>query len=376
MGAARLLREPDLAEARHHDGWDKPPWHPSAAVEHQAVREAVGVFDLVVHEVLGTGADAAATLDELSAGDVAGQRGRSVYTQWRNDAGGIEADLTVRAAATRVPGHRRRDSPAVSRLRLAVAGRHATVTDLTSAYAVLAVMGPNSRALLNPLTTADLSDDAFPFGTNRHIDIGDAAVWANRMSYVGELGWELFVPAEFAVSVFDTLMAFLPEPTRARPGALWLLRAQLVAAREGLSPLGSRHHHRRHPGGGGPPFVAWDKATPFRGCALEAQRGTGATERLVQVKLDQPDDDAARLLHHNEPLLRDGEPVGYVTSGARGHTLGAAIMAIAIRGDRPVDTAWIDDAHWAVSFPAGRCWRRFSCASAPPSVRVLSAVVR
>ncbi len=348
-------------EAEHHDGWGKAPWLPANGVEHRAVREAVGLFDLTSFTKFSVaGDDAGAVLDELSAGDVNGAVGRSVYTQWCNDAGGIEADLTVsrrRADEFLViggAGTRRRDLHTLER---AVQGRNATVTDLTSAFAVIAVMGPNSRDLLQPLTMADLSDEAFPFATNREIDLGDALVWANRMSYVGELGWELYVPTEFAVSVFDTIMA----AADARP-ELGLELCGYHALNSLRFEKGYRHWgHDITPDDtpieAGLSFaVAFDKEADFRGrAALEAQKAAGATQRLVQVKLVQADDADAQLLHHNEPLLRDGERVGYVTGGMWGHTVGAAVgMAIAIRGDQKVDKAWLDDADWAIELPGGR----------------------
>ncbi len=341
-------------QATHHDGWDIPPWHASNEVEHRAVREQVGLFDLTSFSKLAVvGTDAGSVLDWLSAGNVDGAVGASVYTQWLNDDGGIEADLTISRRGSEEflviggAGTRRRD---LDTLQRAVSGKHASVVDLTSAYACLGVMGPNSRDLLSSLTTADLSDEAFPFGTNQEIDIADSLVWANRMSYVGELGWELYVPSEFAVSVFDELTA---------AGSNFGLELCGYHALNSLR-FEKGYRHWGHdvtpddtPIEAGLSFaVAWDKATDFRGrAAVEAQRNVGATQRLVQVKLVQPSDPDARLLHHNEPVYRDGECVGYVTGGMWGHTVDAAIgMALAVRGEK-VTKDWIESGTWTIELP-------------------------
>ncbi len=341
--------------------WGLAAWHRANAVEHTAVRERVGMFDLTSFSKLNVvGADAAAVLDELSAGPVNGPVGASVYTQWLNDHGGIEADLTVsrRGADDFMviggAGTRRRD---LDTLQRACAGRNANVIDLTSAFAVLAVMGPDARALLQSLTQADLSDEAFPFATHAEIDIGDALVWANRMSYVGELGWELYVPSEFAVSTFDTIR---------EAGAAHGLE---LCGYQTLNSLrfekGYRHWgHDITPDDtpieAGLSFaVAFDKEADFRGkAAVTAQKAVGASQRLVQVKLVQPDGPDAHVLHHNETLYRNGARVGYVTGGMWGHTVGAAVgMAIAIKAERGsgdrVTKAWIEEGTWEIELPGG-----------------------
>ncbi len=357
-----FFARPELGvEAVHHDGWGIGPWHEANAVEHRAVREAVGLFDLSSFAKFSVqGAEAADVLDVLSSGDVNGEVGQSVYTQWLNDAGGIEADLTVSRLGPEHfwviggAGTRRRDLDTLERV---VEGRHATVTDITSGYACLALMGPNSRALLSELTSADLSDGTFGFGTNAEIDVADALVLANRMSYVGELGWELFVPAEFAVHVFDEIR---------RVGAAHGLELCGYHALNSLR-FEKGYRHWGHditpddsPLEAGLGFaVADDKEADFVGKqAVAAQRASGATQRLLQVKLIQESGPDAQLLHHNETLLRNGERVGYVTGGMWGHTVGAAIgMALAIRGNsapgQVVDRAWLDEADWSIELPGG-----------------------
>ncbi len=350
-----FFARPDLGiDNGHHYSWGREHWHEANRIEHTAVREAVGLFDLTSFAKFNVqGAEAGAVLDELSSGAVNGAVGASTYTQWLNDNGGIEADLTIsRIGAEEFwviggAGTRVRD---LTTLQRACKGRNASVVDITSAYACLAVMGPNSRDLLSTISEADLSDEAFPFGTNQEIRIGSAVVHANRMSYVGEMGWELYVPADLAVHLWDEIVA--------------------VGARFGLELAGyytlnslrfeKGYRHWGHditpddtPIEAGLSFaVAWDKEADFRGrSALEAQRKVGATQRLVQVKLIQDDNDEARYLHHNEPIFRNGERVGYVTGGMWGHTVGAAIgMAIAIRGEK-VDGAWVKEGTWEIELP-------------------------
>lgn len=356
-----FFARPELGvEPIHHDDWGPAPWLPANRVEHLAVRGKVGLFDLTSFAKFEVaGADAADVLDRLSAGPVNGAVGASVYTQWCNDHGGIEADLTIsRLAVDRFlviggAGTRRRD---LHTLTEAVAGRHAVVTDVTSGFAVLAVMGPNSRDLLAPLTSADLSDDAFPFATNAEIDLAGALVLANRMSYVGELGWELYVPTEFAIHVFDRLLEVAGQDPSLGLELCGYHTLNSLRFEKGYRHWGHDITPDDTPIEAGLSFaVAWDKDVDFRGrAALEAQRETGATQRLVQVKLRQPDGptEHTKLLHHNEPLLRNGVPVGYVTGGMWGHSVDAAIgMAIAIRGDQKVDKAWVDEGDWTVELP-------------------------
>ena len=179
--------------------------------EHRATREGVGLYDQTSYaKFLLQGKDAQAVLQRVCAADVAQPQGKVVYTQWLNAAGGIEADLTVTrtgeecflvvtTAATRF-----RD---FHFLKAAIGQANAILTDVTSGLATLGIMGPGSRALLSKLTSADLSNEAFPFATSQEIELGYAIVRAMRITYVGELGWELYIPTEFALHAFDEIMA-------------------------------------------------------------------------------------------------------------------------------------------------------------------------
>ncbi len=334
---------PQGVAAEYDYTYGRQNWFPYSAAEHEAVRTNVGIFDQSSFgKFVLEGPDAEQVLNQICANDVSVPVGKLVYTQWLNEHGGIEADLTVTrealdrylivtAAATQV-----RD---FAWLKDHVpAGARAVVTDVTSGSAVLSVMGPNSRALLQPLTTADLSNEAFAFGTSQIIDLGYAVVRASRVTFVGELGWELYIPTEFATGVFDTIVEAGAPAGLAHCGyhALNSLRTE-----KGYRHWGHDISPDETPLEAGLGFtVAWDKPGGFIGRdALVTQKAAGLRQRLVQFALDDPD----RLLYHNEPIWRDGELVGRITSGMYGHTVGASIgMGYVARPDRTIDKTWID----------------------------------
>ena len=338
--------------------WGIEGWHSANAIEHRAVREAVGMFDLSTFAKFEvTGPEAVEVLSYLSAGEVNCDVGASVYTQWLNDHGGIEADLTVNRIEENTfwviggAGTRQRD---LITLKRAVQGREASVSDVTEEHACIAVMGPNARNLVSSLTSADMSDEAFPFATNQRIEVASVELLANRMSYVGELGWELYVPTANAVTVWDVLTEAGADHGLELCGYFTL---NSLRFEKGYRHWGHDITPDDTPIEAGLSFaVAWDKAADFRGKdALSAQRANGATQRLVQVKLVQESGPDAQLLHHNETLFRNDEPVGYVTGGMWGHTVDAAIgMALAIRGDEKVTADWVRDATWEIELPGGR----------------------
>ncbi len=316
---------PPGVEATYAYSYGRQNWFEHSAAEHRAVREDVGVFDLSSFgKFVLEGPDAEDVLNRICANEIAVPIGRIVYTQWLNDRGTIEADVTVTresderflivtAAATQV-----RD---LAWLRDHIpADARCLATDVTSGLAVLSVMGPQSRALLQSVTDADLNTDSFPFGASRIIDAGYARVRASRITYVGELGWELYIPTEFAAGVFDRLDAEGPKYGLRYAGyhALNSLRME-----KGYRHWGHDVSPDETPLEAGLGFaVAWDKPGGFIGReALLEQRAVGIPQRLAQLRL--LDDD--RLLHHNEPIWRDGVLVGRTTSGMYGHTVGAPL---------------------------------------------------
>ena len=316
---------PDGVEAKLEYSYGRQHWWPYTATECQAAREAVALFDLTPFAKFALdGRDAEAVLQRLCANDVGGPVGRAVYTQLLNPKGGIECDLTVTRLAEEsylivtgaaVAVHDfdwiRRNIPADARVSL---------RDVTSAYAVLGVMGPNSRALLGQLTDADLDAAAFPFATMQEIEIGYARALAIRMSYVGELGWELYLPSEFARPVYDLLV---------EAGAAFGLHHAGLQAQDALR-MEKAFKHWGHditcedtPLEAGLGFAcAFDKNVAFIGRdGLLAQRQAGLKRRLVTFTIDEGEP----LMLHEEPIYRDGALVGATTSGAFAFTLGRPI---------------------------------------------------
>ena len=308
-------------------------WFEHSAAEHRAVREAVGLFDMTSFGKFRVeGRDAEAVLQRICANDVAVPPGRVVYTQWLNERAGIEADLTVTRLSETV--YQVVTGAATARRDLAWLNRNipadarAIATDMTSAEAVLLIMGPNSRGLLEAVSGADLSNAAHPFATSRDIEVGYARVRAARVTYVGELGWELYVASEFARGVFDALMDAGP--------AFGLKLAGLHALDS--CRIEKAYRHWGHDIGdedtplqAGLMFaVRLDKPGGFIGReALLRQRERGPGRRLVQFRLDDPEP----LLYHDEPIWHDGRLVGRTTSGAYGHHLGGAVALGYVRED-------------------------------------------
>jgi 4-methylaminobutanoate oxidase (formaldehyde-forming) len=229
---------------------------------------------------------------------------------------------------------------------------HCSVTDVTSGYAVLAIMGPRSRRLLSSLSPDDLASDAFPFMTSREIDLVHARVRASRVTYVGTLGWELYIPTEFAAQVFDALL---------EAGETFGLT---LAGYHALNSLrlecGYRHFGRditdeTTPLEAGLGFaVAFDKPGGFIGQeALLKQRGRPLARRLVSIVVDDPEP----LLLHDEPLWRDGRRVGITASGMFGHTVGRSVGLGQVHNDAGVDAAWLADGRWEVEIAC----ERFPC---------------
>jgi heterotetrameric sarcosine oxidase gamma subunit len=307
------------------------------------VRDAVALFDQSSFaKFLVEGRDSCAVLNRLSVAKLDVPIGRVVYTQWCNELGGIEADLTVtrlgEASYLVVTGAavQTRD---LAWLREHIPGEaRCSVVDITSGLPMLGLMGPRSRDLLERITGEDLSDAGFPFGSSREVEIGYARVRASRITYVGELGWELYVPAEFATHVFDRIV----EAGR----DLGLVHAGYHAMNACRTEKGYRHWGHDigpedDPIAAGLGFcVAWDKPGGFLGReALLRVRGAGPPRRrLVQLRLE----DDGKLLHHEEPVWADGRIIGSVTSGMYGHRVEAPLGMGYLRHDAGVTQGWLD----------------------------------
>ena len=316
---------PPGVPAEYEYSYGRQNWFDYSAAEHRAVRCNVGLFDLSSFAKYRLeGRDAAQVLNRVCANDINVQPGRIVYTQWLNERGGIEADLTVTrldeqsflivtAAATEV-----RD---FYWLKAHIpADAHCVLTNLTSAMGVISLMGPKSREFLQTLTPSDLSNEAFRFGTSREIELGYALVRASRITYVGELGWELYIPTEFVVGVYEAITAAGEAHGLVHAGyhALDSLRIEKAYRHWGHditdedSPLEA-----------GLGFaVKFDKPGGFIGReALLRQKEKGVPRRLVQFRLCDP----LPLLHRTEPVWCEGRIVGHITSGNYGHSLGGSI---------------------------------------------------
>lgn len=329
-------------------------WHEAVAREMKAARETAAVFDQTSFaKLLMQGRDACAVLNRLCAADVDVAIGRSVYTGMLNERGGYESDVTVMRLGTQkfliVTGSAQavRDADWIGRNTPAEA--HAVLTDVTSSYAVLALMGPKSRKILSRVTSADLSDAGFPFATVREIDIGYATGHANRMSYVGELGWELIVPTEFAVGVYEAL--------READAEFGLVDAGYYALEALRLEKGYRAWSREltpdiTPWQAGLGFaVALDKPGGFIGRdALAAARPSTLRRRIVQLTLD----DAEPMLWGGELILADGVPVGEVRSAAYGHTLGRSVVLGLVENEAGIDAAFLNGSRFEIELAGTR----------------------
>ncbi len=335
-------------------------WFPYAAAEHRACREAVALFDQTsFSKFLLQGPDAEAALQWICANDVAVTQGRIVYTAMLNDRGGFESDLTVTRLAGDAylivtgSGQTTRDLDWIR--RHIPAGARAALTDVTGAYAVLGVMGPRSRALLSRASAADLSNAGFPFATSREIGIGPATVRASRITYVGELGWELYVPVEFAAGVYDTLREAGRDLGLADAGyyAIDSLRLE-----KGYRAWGRELTTDDTPLEAGLGWaVRFDKGADFLGReALRAHQKRALAKRLVSLVLEDPEP----LPWGDEPIWCDGRIMGSVTSAAFGHTLGRGVALGWIRRPEGVDAAWLGGARVELEIAGDRFAARLS----------------
>jgi glycine cleavage system aminomethyltransferase T/glycine/D-amino acid oxidase-like deaminating enzyme len=313
----------DGASAEYQYSYKRQNWFEFHAEEHRAVRERVGIYDISSFgkfEV--SGPDAEKALQWICAGDVAVEPGNLVYTQWLNERGGIEADVTAsrtgpnRYMITTGIGSLNRDW---WHLRKNLKG-DVQLRDISADFACLALQGPEARAVLEGLADTDISADNFTFGSGRYAEVAGVEVWLQRLSYVGELGWEIFVPADQTARVFAELQ---------RAGADFDIRNVGLHAVNSLR-LEKGFRHWGHDIASednlvqaGLSFAAKPDASDFIGrSAFVAAKAAGLPDRrMLQFKLDDPEP----LLYHNEPILMDGRFAGYLSSGMYGHKVGAAI---------------------------------------------------
>ena len=313
------------SEPAYEYSYGRQNWFEASAAEHRAVREAVGIFDQSSFAKFRLeGPDACRVLNHVSANDVDVAVGRMVYTQWLNARGGIEADLTVTRLAEDaylIVGGAETEVRDFHHLKSNIGpDDRCVLTNVSSGMGVLSVMGPRSRELLQSLTPDDMSDAAFPFATSREIELGYAIVRASRITFVGELGWEIYVPTEFMTGVYDEIVA---------AGAAFDLKHAGYHALNSLR-MEKAYRHWGHditdedtPLEAGLGFaVKMNKPGGFIGReALLTQKESGFRKRLLQLRLQDP----APLLYHNEPVWAGEKIVGFIRSGMYAHTLGAAV---------------------------------------------------
>jgi glycine cleavage system aminomethyltransferase T/glycine/D-amino acid oxidase-like deaminating enzyme len=335
--------------------WGREAWFPYWEAEHRAAREGVILMDMsFMAKFLVEGRDAGRALDFISANRIDGAAGQITYTQWLDARGKLEADLTVTkldderfwvvasdTAQRHVATWMRRHIPEHAR---------AHVADMTSAYAQLNVQGPRARELLQALTSADLSNAAFPFRAAREIDVGFARVLCVRITYLGELGYELYIPTEQALHVHDRLVA--------AGRALGMRHAGLKALaslrmEKGYRDYGHDIDNTDSVLEAGLGFAV-DLAKPGgflgRDAVLAEQAAGPPKKRLVQLLLKDP----APLLFHAELVRRSGRSVGYVRAASYGHTLGGAVGLVMVDGGgETIDTEWLERGEWVVDI-AGR----------------------
>ena len=300
-------------------------WFEAVGDEHRHVREHVGIFDqssFAKYELAGP--DALKALDWICANDVGKPAGRLTYTQLLNSRGGIEADLTVarldedRFYIVTGTGFRTHDLGWIA--DHIPDGFDARLTDVTEAWGTLSLMGPKARLVLAEVTGADVSNAAFPFGHAREITVADVTVRALRVTYVGELGWELHVPIGTIGEVFDALME-AGKPSGIRPVGYRALES--LRLEKGYRAWGSDITPNDTPFEAGLGWaVKLRKNTDFLGRrALEQVSGDALKKRFAGFTVDDPE----IVLLGRETILRNGEPVGYLTSGGYGYTLGKNI---------------------------------------------------
>ncbi len=364
---------PHDVEIPYERSYRRPAWWSYHEAEHQATRNQVALYDMSsMSNFRVEGPDAERILNRLSGNDVAVAPGRCVYTQWMSPFGKVLADLTVTRLAedcfmvvVAEAFHRRVET--IMR-RAVTSDDRVCITDVTSGLTLMSLQGPLSRTLLSRITDADLSNDAFPYFTAQEIDLEYALGWAFRMSFVGELGWELYVPAEYALGVYDALV---------REGEVHgLLHAGMVTLESTRTEAGRKDYgldmeNSDSPLEAGLGFaIDFDKPGGFIGReALLVEREAGPPRnRLVQFLLDDP----YPLLFGEEPIYLDGRRVGYLRSGNYGHTLGGAMGFGYVEHVDGVTPALVESASFEIQVAGERYPARASLRAMydPKNVRV------
>jgi len=329
--------------------WGRQNWFPFHEAEHHACRNHVILMDMsFMCKLMVQGNDAEKVLNNICCNDIAVEPGRIVYTQWVNEAGGLEADLTVtRLANNRFmvicsdTGH---GHVKMWLNRHIPSDAHAFVTDVTSSYTQINLHGPKARDLMCDLTSADVSNEAFPYLSAREIDIDYARVLAIRVTYVGELGWELYIPTEHALQVYDRIVD-AGTAYGLRHAGLQALNS--LRLEKGYRDYGHDIDNMDTPLEAGLGFaVKFDKTGGFIGRdALLVQKNEGGLRnRLLQFRLLDPEP----LLHHAELIYRNGHFAGYIRAGAYGFTLGSSVGLGSVESDEIITAEQLKTDVWEI----------------------------
>ncbi len=348
---------PKGSEARiETHSWGKADWFANWEAEHKASRENVILMDMsFMSKFMVQGRDAGKVLDYVSANDVNSQLNRVTYTPWLNKYGKLEADLTVAKleedkflVVVTDTMHRHAETWLKQNIS---DDSHAFVTDMTSAYAQINIQGPKSRELMQKITLTDMSNKAFPYRHIEEISIGYARAFCGRMTYLGELGYELFIPTEQALHVYDMLVEAGKELNLSHAGlkALGSLRME-----KGYRDYGHDMDNTDDPFETGLGFtVKLDKSSNFIGkqACIEKKAEGPLKRRLAQVLVKDPEP----LLYHAEIITRDGKNMGYVRSGSYCYTLGGAAGLFMLEPDEVVDESFITQGKWEINI-AGKVY--------------------
>ncbi|HEY5650085.1 MAG TPA: aminomethyltransferase family protein, partial [Acidimicrobiia bacterium] len=333
--------------------WGRQNWFPYWQAEHESVRSGVSLMDMsFMSKFVVQGRDAGRLLDSISAASVDGEPGTITYTPWLNEGGTLEADLTVTKLAqdrfwvvATDTAHRHVET---WMRRHTAPDMAATVTDVTSGYAQINLQGPESRRLLQSVTNHDLSNEAFPLRAAREIDIGFARALCTRITYVGELGYELYVPAEQAGHIYDRLITAGAEFGLRHAGlkALSSLRME-----KGYRDYGHDLDNTDNVWEAGLGFTV-DLSRSFVGHeAVAAQKAAGPPRRrLAQILITDPEP----LMFHAEVVHRNGEPVSYIRAASYGFTLGGAVGLAMLEATEPITQDYLDNSDWEVDIAGSR----------------------
>ncbi len=329
--------------------WDRQNWFEYNEAEHKACRENVILMDVsMMSKFLVQGRDVLKMLNRISTNNISVPVGRIVYTDWLNERGGIEADLTVTRIADESfmvvcsdLAHRHVETWMKRHIE---PGEQVFVVDMTSAYALINVQGPKSRELLSRVSSADLSNESFPYMSMKEIDVHYARAMAFRVTYQGELGYELYIPTEFAPTTFDALLDAGKDLGLKLAGMQTL---NTLRIEKGYRDYGHDMDCTDTPLEAGLSFIVdFNKPGGFIGKdALLKQKAEGPLKkRFVQFLLDDPEP----LLYYGEMIYRNGKQIGYVRSGAYGFTLGGAVALSIIEDDAPIDDEYIRDGKFEI----------------------------